>query len=130
MSMLVVKEMWLLVRFILSTTIPSTTNRCSVTNNLRVNIELGLQSFQSTPTSLEAPAREEVMASSNPLANQIGAIAESDHMPVSVQRSELQPNLPMIVEAETSLSPALVQGGLTNNNELPRVHIENAHDLP
>ena len=70
------------------------------------------------------------MASSNPLANQIGAIAESDHMPVSVQRSELQPNLPMIVEAETSLSLALIQGGLTNDNELPRVHIENAHDLP
>lgn len=47
-------------------------------------------------------------------------------MSVYVQRPELQPTLPTTVDAETSLSPTLVQGAYFKGNELLRVHTENA----
>lgn len=91
-----------------------------------LDIELGLQSFRSTPTSLEFPEREEVIATSAPSANPAGEVPESDHMIVSVQRPELQPALPTTVDAETGLSPALVQEAWIDSNEVPGVRTENA----
>lgn len=48
-----VKGTWLLVRFMLSTT-----NSRSITHSRQVDIELGLQSSHSTPTSLEVVEHE------------------------------------------------------------------------
>ncbi|CAF9930316.1 MAG: hypothetical protein ALECFALPRED_004576 [Alectoria fallacina] len=97
-----------------------------ITHSHRVDVELGLQSSRSTPTSLEAPDREEFVAASAPSPNQFGGVAESDNTYVSVQRPELQPILPTTVDAETSLGPALVQGARSNSNEIPGVHTESA----
>ncbi|KAF6235062.1 hypothetical protein HO173_006689 [Letharia columbiana] len=90
------------------------------------DIELGIQSSQSTPRSLEAPERDEVIASSAPSADQVGGVAESVAMPGSVQHPELQPTLPMTVDAEASLSSALVQGTPIDSNGLAGVDTENA----
>ena len=113
-----VKGIWLLVR-----SIPSTTNSRSINHSHQVDIELGLQSFQSTPISLEGVELEEDIATSATSANQAGEV-DSDHLPVSEQRPELQPTLPTAVEAETSLGPAMVSGGWIDGNELPKVHTE------
>ena len=96
------------------------------THSHRVDIELGLQSSRSTPASLEAPDREEFVATSAPSPNRVGGVAQPDHTYVSAQRLELQPTLPTTVDAETSLGPALVQGARSNSNEIPGVHTESA----
>ena len=93
MRMLVVEGTWLRVRFILSII-----NSRSMTYSQRVDIELGVQSFRSTPTSLEALEREELTASSSPSANQVGEVPESEQMSASVQHAELQPTLPITVD--------------------------------
>ena len=77
------------------------------------------------PTSLQVP-ESQVVGSSAPSVNPAGEVAESGHMSVSVQRLELQPNLPTTVDAETSLSPALVQEEWIDSRRLPGVHSENA----
>lgn len=118
--MLVVKEMWLLVP-----STPSTTNSLSIIHSHQVDIELGLQSSRSMPTSSEAPELGETVDSSAPSANQVGEVTESDHMPSSLQSPELQPTTPTPVEAATSLSPGMVSGGWIDGNELPRVHTGN-----
>lgn len=119
--MSMIRRMWLLVRFN-----PSTFNSGIFTYSHRVDIELGIQSSQSTPRSLEAPERDEVIASSAPSADQVGGVAESVAMPGSVQHPELQPTLPMTVDAEASLSSALVQGTPIDSNGLAGVDTENA----
>ena len=122
MNILIIERMSLLVRITLAVS-----NRCSFTYRHRKDIELGLQSFRSAPASLEAPEREEDMNSSAPSANQVGEVADSEptSVSVSVQRLELQPTLPTPVDAETSLSPNLVQEAWIDSNGFPRVPIEN-----
>lgn len=119
MSKPLVKEIWLLVRFFMS--VP---NRRPSIYRHQVDIELGLQSSQSTPPSLEAVDREDDIAISATSANQAGEV-EADHLPSSLQSPELQPTTQTTVEAETRLSPAMVLGGRIDGNELPRVHTEN-----
>ena len=112
--------MSLLVRITLSVS-----NRCPFTYRHRKDIELALQSYRSTPTSLEAPEREEDMNSSAPSADQVGEVADSEPMSMSVQRPELQPTLPMPVDAETSLSPTLIREARIDSNGFPIVPTEN-----
>lgn len=113
--MLTLMRMSLLVRMNLPVS-----NRHPLTYSPRVDIELGLQSFRPTPTSFEGPEGEDLIASSAPAVNQVGEGS------VSVQRPELQSTLPTTVDAETSLSPALVHGAQTECNEYPRVHTDRA----
>lgn len=95
-------------------------NSCLSTHSHRVDIEFGLQSFRTPRTSLEVLDGHGAVASSAPSVDQVGEAAELDHMSVSVQRPELQPTLPMTVDAEISISPALVQGAPIDRNEPPR----------
>lgn len=85
-----------------------------------VDIELGLQSVPSTPTT---PEREDVVARSAPLADQAGDVAESDY---TSQSPERQSSLPTTVDAETRPSPALVQGAWIDSNEVPKVNTDDA----
>lgn len=120
MSMLVAKGMWLLVRLV-----ASLSKHRPFTYSYQVDIELGLRSFQSTPTNLEAIVQEEDITSSATSASQAGDVV-SDDLLVSVQRPELQHTLPTPVEAEASLSPVMVSGGRVDGNELPTIHTETA----
>lgn len=119
--MSMIRRMWLLVR-----TNPSTFNSRISTYSHRVDIELGIQSSQSTPRSLEPPEREEVIARSASSATQVGGIAESVAMPGSVQHPELQPTPTTAVNTEASLGSVLVQGTPIDSNGLAEVDAENA----
>lgn len=92
------------------------------------DIELGLQSFPPTPTSAEAPDREEEEETAT-AADYTGDIAGSNHTPVSVQATELEStSTTTTLHTETSLSPtpSLVQGAQTENSEHFTVHTEGA----
>ncbi|CAF9933742.1 hypothetical protein IMSHALPRED_009461 [Imshaugia aleurites] len=98
-------------------------------DNVVRDIELGLQSSQSTVTSLDVPEREEVVASSASSASQVGEVADSAHVHVSMQRPEAHLTLPTTVDAEASFSPALVQRARNDGNELPTGHNGNARPV-
>ena len=104
------------------TFILSVPNSRSSIYSRRVDIELGLQSFPSTATSLQPPAREDVVASSAPSADQEWDVVESAHTPVP------QPALLTVVDAETSHNSASVQEAQIDPNELPETHPE-MHNL-
>ena len=88
-------------------------------------MELGLQPVHSTPTSLETPEYEAV-DNSTLAAEHAGAVADPEHMSVSIQNIELQSTLPTTVDAETSLGPSSAQGAQTEDNEIPNVDNGNA----
>lgn len=88
--MLVIKRTWLLVHSLCLFPITSRT----VTHSRGIDVELGLQSFQSTPTSPETLAHDEVNDSTIPLADHVGEAAEFNYIPELVQGPELQSTFP------------------------------------
>ena len=116
------KGMWLLVR--ISLPLPSTL--LLLAHTYQVDIELGLQPVQSTPTTAEALESEEAVGSSALPAEHAGAVAEPEHTPVSIQNIELQSTQSTKVDAETSPSPSSAQGAQIGDNDLSNVDNGNA----
>ena len=117
------KGVWLLVR--INPPLPRTL-LLLLAHTYQVDIELGLQPVHSTPTSLETPEHEEVADNSTLPAEHAGAVADPEHMSVSIQNTEFQSTLPTTVDAETSLHLPATQGAQIKDNDIPNVDNGNA----
>ena len=120
--MLGMKGMWPLVRI----NLPFPRIFLLLAHTYKVDIELGLQPVQSTPTSLEAPEHEEAVVPSVLPAEHAGSVAEPEHMSVPKQSTEPQSTPATTVDTETSLGPSSAQGAPVEDNDLPNVDCGNA----
>ena len=113
---------WLLVRI----NLPLPGTLLLLAHTYQVDVELGLQPVNSTPTSLETPEYEDVVDRSALPAEHAGAVAVPEHMLGPTQNTELQNTLPTTVDAETSPNPSSAQGAQIGDNDIPNVDNENA----
>ena len=91
------------------------------TYNRRVDVELGLRSLPSAPTSPEASEREDVVAASAPSSDHVEDVTGPAYTLVSTPDPRLQSTLSTTVDVGSS--PRLVQGAQIQHDEHPKVQI-------